>query len=369
MTHVHNVIIRGVNSIYLQAPNVRNPSDIKDFLHFVTLWGNFVDRHHETEEESIFPDLEIFTEQKDLMQHSVEQHHAFHSGLQQLKDYASSTAPEDYSSDKLKSIIDDFGPTLQEHLIEEIDALLALRKYDNALNWRLEGIAHRIQGHKNKTANYALQEEVFPFALSLADTTYEGGIHKNFPPVPFFIPYIVHYWFSYNAESYVKDRFSHRPDIEETFVDLQDPILRADFIRYLVLLGDGGMYSDIDTTSLIPIDDWVPSAYVNKQNLTGMTESKLVGDVLILPINAFGSGQMHSKSGSPNENTALVQHLFKGSWKADHPFRAEAVKPQEQSDAQPGKAESSEKSGKKHENKQEGKFEAGNEGRHEEKHE
>ena len=131
MTHVHNVIIRGVNSIYLQAPNVRNPSDIKDFLHFVTLWGNFVDRHHETEEESIFPDLEIFTEQKDLMQHSVEQHHAFHSGLQQLKDYASSTAPEHYSSDKLKSIIDDFGPTLQEHLIEEIDALLALRKYDS----------------------------------------------------------------------------------------------------------------------------------------------------------------------------------------------------------------------------------------------
>ena len=334
----------------------------------------------------------------------------------------------------------------------------------------------------------------------------------------------------YSAESYVKDRFSHRPDIEETFVDLQDPILRADFIRYLVLLGDSGMYSDIDTTSLIPIDDWVPSAYVNKvslvigveydkldggrwgdwtldlqfctwailakpghllmemtvdrviarlkalarqqettisgirpsfmevwnrtgpalfteavieglahttgtnftwQNLTGMTESKLVGDgtyfprpnilfrtvfnvwrhvsrvsilqicfkaqnshlelamlvpkcskVLILPINAFGSGQMHSKSGSPNENTALVQHLFKGSWKADHPFRAEAVKPQEQSDAQQGKAESSEKSGedrqdpkseeksgKKHENTQEGKYGAGNEGRHEEKHE
>lgn len=51
--------------------------------------------------------------------------------------------------------------------------------------------------------------------------------------------------------------------------------------------------------------------------------------VLILPINAFGSGQMHSKNGSPDENTALVQHLFKGSWKADHPFRDEAVKPQE----------------------------------------
>ena len=66
--------------------------------------------------------------------------------------------------------------------------------------------------------------------------------------------------------------------------------------------------------------------------------------VLILPINAFGSGQGHSKSGSPDENTALVQHLFKGSWKADHPSNAEAEQPQQQSDAEQSKAESSEKS-------------------------
>lgn len=195
MTHVHNVIIRGVNSIYLQAPNVRNPSDIKDFLHFVTLWGNFVDRHHETEEESIFPDLETFTGEKGLMQHSVDQHQAFHSGLQKLKDYASSTAPEDYSSDKLKSIIDGFGPTLQEHLVEEIDALLALKKYDSdglIKVWKVSEVKARAKTRSTGAA----KEEVFPFALGLADTTYEGGIH-SFPPVPFFIPYIVHYLFSY----------------------------------------------------------------------------------------------------------------------------------------------------------------------------
>ena len=82
----------------------------------------------------------------------------------------------------------------------------------------------------------------------------------------------------YSAESYVKDRFSHRPDIEETFIDLQDPILRADLIRYLVLLGDGGVYSDIDTTSLIPIEDWVPSAYANEVNLVvGIEYDKLDG--------------------------------------------------------------------------------------------
>lgn len=161
MTHVHNVIIRGVNSIYLQAPNVRNPSDIKDFLHFVTLWGDFVDRHHETEEESIFPDLETFTGEKGLMQHSVDQHQAFHSGLQKLKDYASSTAPEDYSSDKLKSIIDGFGPTLQEHLVEEIDALLALKKYDSdelIKVWKVSEVKARAKTRSTGAAKAPLTE-------------------------------------------------------------------------------------------------------------------------------------------------------------------------------------------------------------------
>lgn len=221
----------------------------------------------------------------------------------------------------------------------------------------------------------------------------------------------------HSAESYVRDKFAHRQDIVETFIDLQDPILRADLIRYLVLLADGGVYSDIDTMSLKPIEDWVPATYQNEanlvigieydslgkgrwvdwtldlqfatwavmakpghlfleiiiywvigrlrdlahkqettvsgiktsfhdvldttgpalftkaifeglsyttgtnftaQNLTGLTEPRLVGDVLILPITAFGSGQAHSNSGSPDSDSALVQHLFRGSWKGNH---------------------------------------------------
>lgn len=183
--------------------------------------------------------------------------------------------------------------------------------------------------------------------------------------------------------------------------------------------GDGGVYSDIDTMSLKPIEDWVPSGFKDRANLvigieydrrdgnrwvdwtmdlqfctwailakpghplmqmtvdqvisrlkrlalrqgttisdikatrkevlettgpalftrmvfeglskvtgsnftylnvTQLTAPRLVGDVLILPINAFGCGQAHSNSGSPEDDTALVQHLFKGSWKNDHRF-------------------------------------------------
>ena len=80
-----------------------------------------------------------------------------------------------------------------------------------------------------------------------------------------------------SSETYVKDRFSHRPDIQEVFVDIQDPILRADFIRYLVLLGDGGAYSDMDTLSLLPIEHWVPSAYANEANLVVGIEYDVLG--------------------------------------------------------------------------------------------
>lgn len=72
-------------------------------------------------------------------------------------------------------------------------------------------------------------------------------------------------------------------------------------------------------------------------NLTGMTEPRLVGDVLILPINAFGSGQLHSNSGDPDSDSAIVQHLFKGTWKKDHSFQESLAQEalQQKSDAAP----------------------------------
>ena len=45
-----------------------------------------------------------------------------------------------------------------------------------------------------------------------------------------------------------------------------------------MLLGDGGVYSDIDTTSLKSIEDWVPLAYLNKIKLVvGVDYDKLDG--------------------------------------------------------------------------------------------
>ena len=55
------------------------------------------------------------------------------------------------------------------------------------------------------------------------------------------------------------------------------------------------------------------------KDLSFMTESKLFGDILVLPINGFGMGQSHSHSTNDGStpDDALVQHMFRGSWRDD----------------------------------------------------
>lgn len=64
------------------------------------------------------------------------------------------------------------------------------------------------------------------------------------------------------ALRFVQDRFSaDHPRIAETYANISDPILRADLLRYLLLYSEGGVYTDVDTRALKPIDAWVPPQY------------------------------------------------------------------------------------------------------------
>ncbi|KAK7947057.1 glycosyltransferase family 32 protein [Apiospora aurea] len=217
-----------------------------------------------------------------------------------------------------------------------------------------------------------------------------------------------------DARQFLQTHYADRPEYLKTYDDLQNPALKSDLLRYLVLAKAGGVYSDLDTKALKPVDNWIPEPYrpharlligfewdqrdqtaprwytypiqfqqwsiaaapghpllqqmleythaqlqnlstfhnttlgslhftdeeiwtatgprawtetiwrylrdneglANLTNLSYLEEPRLMGDVLIYPINAFGSGQGHSGSYrwfTPKDG--LVKHYFHGSWR------------------------------------------------------
>ncbi|OQD88750.1 hypothetical protein PENANT_c003G10403 [Penicillium antarcticum] len=65
-----------------------------------------------------------------------------------------------------------------------------------------------------------------------------------------------------SGEAFVRAYYQEtRPDIVEVIETLSIPILRADLLRYLIVLAEGGYWSDLDVTLDKPLSDWVPSEY------------------------------------------------------------------------------------------------------------
>lgn len=57
MANVHNMIIRGLNSIYLQAPHVK-PGDVPSFMQYCIQWYLLLEVHHKGEETDFFVKIE-----------------------------------------------------------------------------------------------------------------------------------------------------------------------------------------------------------------------------------------------------------------------------------------------------------------------
>ncbi len=189
MAQMHNVLLRGLNVIYQQAPHISKRTDVVDFLFLIHCYCDLVELHHKVEEEFLFPAISELAGDPDLLTSSVKQHETFSAGIHELHSYATtSTSPDAYSGPALQSLISSFAPALRVHLADEIDALLALRELDSAALMEI----HR-KAEKAKAPPKA--DEMFPLFLGLVDADYEGGIQK-FPDMPFFMPWIVRYWFA-----------------------------------------------------------------------------------------------------------------------------------------------------------------------------
>ncbi|KAI0882619.1 uncharacterized protein GGS22DRAFT_169896 [Annulohypoxylon maeteangense] len=201
MAHAHNVLIRGLNSILQQAPYVPtsteknyNAQDVKDLLFYVKSWTKTTSHHHWLEESFIFPEIEKFSGKPGLLDGPKNQHELFHGGIERLLAYASTTTPEEYRWEGvggMKEIIDSFSKHLTDHLYAEIDVCLGMKALDSAGLKKTWDQAEKVA---QQSGNLGLLYDIFPCVLGTADKTYEGG--NPFPPFPWFIPYLVKYWFA-----------------------------------------------------------------------------------------------------------------------------------------------------------------------------
>ncbi|KAI9154733.1 Initiation-specific alpha-1,6-mannosyltransferase [Paramyrothecium foliicola] len=204
--------------------------------------------------------------------------------------------------------------------------------------------------------------------------------------------------------------------LQNVMMAASNPALKSDLLRYLLLYLEGGVYTDLDTISLKPIDKWIPEKYrgearvvigiefdrldgknwrgvhsdlqfcqwtiaaapghrvfeamltramafiselhggnlirgghrilsvndiltttgpaawtdavfqelrsidptiTSLRDLSGLKEERLIGDILILPIDGFGMGQRHSNStrGKKPPPNACARHQFHGNWR------------------------------------------------------
>jgi hemerythrin-like domain-containing protein len=154
MALIHNILLRGLNCIYLQAPNVKKPEDIADFIVFCDAWPCTLHSHHKTEETVYFPLLEEQCEEKGVMARNHAEHEVFLPGLLAFDKYLSSVKADVKSYDGKRAIqlIEDFGPALETHLRSEIELLEGLAK-DDHIDWDLLG--KTMAQHSKKVADRA----------------------------------------------------------------------------------------------------------------------------------------------------------------------------------------------------------------------
>ena len=75
------------------------------------------------------------------------------------------------------------------------------------------------------------------------------------------------------AQEYVRRHFAKESLIRDVFLNITDPILRADFLRYLLLLAEGGIYADLDVECRESIESWIPPPYRGKASVVLGIES------------------------------------------------------------------------------------------------
>lgn len=83
------------------------------------------------------------------------------------------------------------------------------------------------------------------------------------------------------ANRFVRQHFGDEPRVLKTHFGLRNHGPRSDLMRYLIMLAEGGVYSDTDVTCLRPVDTWIPEKWRRDvKAIVGIEGDSLGGDVV-----------------------------------------------------------------------------------------
>ncbi|KAK0611974.1 hypothetical protein B0T14DRAFT_441033 [Immersiella caudata] len=181
MALVHNLIIRSINSIALQAPHI-TPPDMLPFCRYILTFYSFLHIHHTSEEDSFFPAVEKMAGEKGVMDVNVEQHKVFEKGVEELRGYVEGVLAgrEEWNGGKVVGLVEGFGGSLVKHLGEEIATLERLRRFGEG---RMEGVV-KLAEKEAERSMVQMGLAGIVWAMGHIDKEYEGGMWASWPPAP-----------------------------------------------------------------------------------------------------------------------------------------------------------------------------------------
>lgn len=181
MVCVHNTFIQGLNSMILQAEHVPT-SEYSPFISYCMLWSTLLEDHHTTEEEYFFGALDK-KYGEGTMQESLDEHAAFHEGVERFQAYLQSLArrEETFNSSTLIDLINAFANPLLHHFNSEITTILALARFPEA---DIQIIYQSTLDEAVRKLNAGNLVTDLPYIYRNNDLSFENGIHANFPPLP-----------------------------------------------------------------------------------------------------------------------------------------------------------------------------------------
>ncbi|KAF9692736.1 hypothetical protein EKO04_009100 [Ascochyta lentis] len=189
MTHIHNAILRGYNSIYHQAPHVKE-EDKAAFIGYAVTWFRFVKSHHDDEEGGLFPKVAEVLGSKDseLWGATHKEHESFLAGLAEYARYLGELkTSSDFDGKTLRTIMEGFQEPFNHHFHSEISTIASFGHLPSAPasgSSEEDAAAAVFKAWGKKTVTKAGTTDVVPFFLMNLDATYEEGTWANWPPMP-----------------------------------------------------------------------------------------------------------------------------------------------------------------------------------------